>query len=197
MNKWLAGILLLTVFSVLAQNAQRPIPDRERLRQRNQQQFEQLQRKWIEEMEQAARLEGRTAGGLAPPSLIPEGWVHDYGYNSDLFKYLRWKYEGAEKSNKDLYLYLYADWNDDCKVFRKAVGRKDYQALFEGNEILMVNYTFLRTVYGAQFHNLPVLLKVHPDGSVGPESVHPVSTKHDHPRKAYYKLKKFLESQDG
>ena len=108
--------------------------------------------------------------------------------------YVYSKKEILDRADKNLYVYLYADWNEACSTFRKSASRKDYLKLFQNNEIVMVEYVFLSRVYGANFKKLPVFLKVHPDGSLGPEAVRPVGNPNDHPRRAYSKLKKFLES---
>ena len=37
-------------------------------------------------------------------------------------------------------------------------------------------------------------LKVNKNGMLGPESIHPVVNSTDHPKRAYYKIKKFFRS---
>jgi hypothetical protein len=128
--------------------------------------------------------------------IIPSGWLDDYDYLSDLSGYLNGKYQDALNSSKNTYVYLYADWYENCRTFRKSVERDDYAELFLNNEMILLDYNFFRNRFNTQTRNLPLILKVNKDGILGPESIHLVSNPSDHPKKAYYKLKKFFGSND-
>lgn len=149
-----------------------------------------------ESWEDEAPLEGAGRGRISPPEIVPDGWLSDYDYQSNFGAYLNDKYQEALNSGKNTYVYLYADWNKTCRAFRKSAGRKDYAELFLDTEIIMLDYNFFRRKFDVRIRNLPMIVKVNENGALGPESINPASNKNDHPKRAYYKLEKFLKSNE-
>jgi hypothetical protein len=130
----------------------------------------------------------------APPGIVPQGWFDDYDYQSDLDKYLSEKYQGAMSAGKNTYIYLYADWYEVCKRFRKTFKGEDYAELFLSNAIIMLNAIFFEQEFDPQFIDLPVFIKINDNGILGPEVFYPTWPETEHPQRAYYKLKKFFQS---
>lgn len=126
--------------------------------------------------------------------LVPNGWLDDFDYQSSLAQYLDERMQQAIQSGKDIYLYLYADWLDTCQEFRKTiVSREDYAELFEGHEIVMLDYGYFAKTFDVKLKNLPVLIQVHgKTGMIGPELLHPLPTRAEHPAKAFQRVKTFL-----
>ena len=131
------------------------------------------------------------------PEITPNGWLDDYNYMTDLDSYLNEKYQSALNSAKNTYVYLYADWYEACREFRKTVKHKDYVELFSANEMVMVDYNFFRKRFDFQAQRLPMIVKVNDSGILGPEHIYPVANANDHPRKIYYKLKKFFSGNEA
>ena len=129
-----------------------------------------------------------------PPEIIPDGWIADYDYQSNLGAYLNLKHQQASAAGKNIYVYVYADWKEACKAFRKSLQGEDSGELFNNNEVLMLEYNFFARQFSTSFKNLPIIIRLHEKGGLGPESLHPVSNVNDHPRRSYVKLKKFLDS---
>jgi hypothetical protein len=195
MRKLLLLSLLLMTLPVTGQQEREQRPN-ERLNPPDYSDHEMEREELWESPKEKARKENDSIPTLEPPAIAPEGWLHDYDYRLGLFEYLRRKQRDASSANKNTYVYLFADWNAACVTFRKSASHKDYKELFLNNEIVMVEYAYMKRLYGAQFNKLPVFLKVHSDGSLGPEKINPISNPNDHPRRAYYKLKKFLEANE-
>lgn len=185
-------VLLLLSFSLstVAQN-QREAPPNERSRPTDFTEKENLQ-DWLETQDDDARRENLATPRLEPPEIVPSGWLHDFDYQTDLVQYLQHKYQNAAAGGRTTYVYLYADWDEACKSFRKSAGGKDYQKLFASNQIVMVEYVYVKRKFGARFKKLPVFVKVHPTGFMGPESLRPMASINDHPRKAFHKVRKFF-----
>ena len=149
-----------------------------------------------ERWEDEAPLEDASSGRISPPEIVPDGWLSDYDYQSNFGAYLSGKYQEAMNSGKNTYVYLYADWLETCRAFRKFAGRKDYAKLFLDIEIIMLDYSFFRQEFDTRIRNLPLIVKVNKNGVLGPESINPTSNKNDHPKRAYYKLEKFFNSNE-
>ena len=149
-----------------------------------------------ETLEEKAHSAETGSRGRVPAEIVPSGWLDDYDYQSDLTSYLSGKYQDALNSSNNTYVYLYADWYENCRVFRKSAGRKDYAKLFLSKNIIMLDYNFFKKKFNIQTRNLPMILKVNKGGILGPESIDLVSNLNDHPKKSYYKLKGFFSSNE-
>ncbi|MBT8062536.1 MAG: hypothetical protein HKO64_11335 [Xanthomonadales bacterium] len=131
---------------------------------------------------------------VSPPDMVPQGWLADFDYQSDLNAYLQSKVQAAASDGKETYVYLYADWLEACREFRKTADRKDYAKLFASSQIILLDYSYFRNKFNTQLSNLPIFIKAHAQGSLGPEVHRPVSRTASHPRKAFHELRKFLET---
>lgn len=194
MRLLLLVLLLPLVLPALGQEEREPRPNprpSERPRMRNEEAREKLQ---LDLLERQEREEEEAVPNIGPPEIVPGSWQYDYDYRLNLFDYLGEKQAQAKAENRSTYVYVYADWNEACKAFRKSAKRSDYEKLFANSAVVMVEYVFLKRIYKAQINRVPILIQVHENGVLGPEFVHPISAPGDHPRKAYHKLKRFLES---
>jgi len=124
--------------------------------------------------------------------IVPEGWLADFEYTAELDSYLKTKLASALEEGKISYVYLYADWHEGCKEFRRTLRQKDYAGFFEASQMILIDYNFFRDRFDFKAHHLPMIIKVSSTGRIGPEFVYPRSKATDHPRKIYYKLKKFF-----
>ena len=108
-------------------------------------------------------------GQHSPTNRIPEGWVHDYDYTFDLHQYLKGKADLGKELGKPVYVYLYADWCDDCRRFRKRARSGGFKELFDERLVLMLDFDFLNSFLKRKFRleYVPVLVKVHANGSLG------------------------------
>jgi len=168
--------------------------DVERLPQGNDDQygaFEMDKDVWSE-LEREDRDEGDRVRRHADADIIPAGWIDDFDYASPLNEYLVAKFNAASQAGKQTYVYLYADWLEPCREFRKTVERADYAELFEGSEVILLDYNYFARQFNTKIRNLPLLMKVHPKGVLGPEVLHPLSRKAEHPAKAFHRVKDFL-----
>ena len=147
-----------------------------------------------ETLDERARLEDFGRHKPSPPEIVPEGWLNDYDHHSSFSMYLGRKHREAHNSGKNVYIYLYADWLEACREFRKSVVGEDYAELFQNNQIIMLDYNLFKRKFDTRIRNLPMILKVNTNGMLGPESIHPVVNLTDHPKRAYYKIKKFFKS---
>ncbi|NNE06710.1 MAG: hypothetical protein HKN15_13395 [Xanthomonadales bacterium] len=123
---------------------------------------------------------------------VPDGWIDDFDYKSSLQQYLADRVQQAKQSGKGIHLYIYADWLESCREFRKTASREDYAELFEGHEIVMLDYGYFAETFNIRFKRLPVLIQVHDNGMIGPENVYPLSSRVEHPAKAFHRLNSFL-----
>ena len=131
-----------------------------------------------------------------PPQYTPPIWIDDYDYKTPINEYLNDKFRMATASKKQIYVYLYADWLDACRSFRKTASQKDYVELMSTSAIVMLEYSFFKKNFNTRARKLPMLLKVNENGVLGPEILYPVSKSNDHPRKVFHKLKVFLHPTD-
>lgn len=58
----------------------------------------------------------------------------------------------------------------------------------------MLDYGYFAKTFNTKINNLPVLIQVHENGKVGPENVHPLSRRAEHPAKAFHRVKNFLKA---
>lgn len=147
-----------------------------------------------ENLDEQARDERERTAIHPDAEYVPDGWVADFDYQSSLQQYLAERVRQASKSGKDLRLYLYADWLEPCREFRKTTAsRQDYAELFEGHEIVMLDYRYFAKTFDVEFKSLPVLIQVHEEtGMIGPEVVHPLPNRVEHPAKALQRLRDFF-----
>ncbi|MDX1460601.1 MAG: hypothetical protein R3348_06040 [Xanthomonadales bacterium] len=131
--------------------------------------------------------------GISPPDIAPAGWIHDFDYQSDLKDYLQAKHALGVSEGKETFVYLYADWLQSCRAFREQAGRGDYAKLLASQQILLLDYNYFRELSNSRLSDLPIFIKAHAHGTLGPELHRPVPRRGGHPRKAYHALKKFLE----
>lgn len=128
----------------------------------------------------------------ALPQFVPNHWHQDYDYEKQFENYLNEKFIAAKNNHKQVYVYLYADWLEKCREFRKLADRAPLTALFDDNEIIMIEYNYFKRKFNMKARHLPMILKVNEDGKLGPETIYPVTKAKDHPRKVYHKLRKFF-----
>ena len=126
------------------------------------------------------------------PLVVPKGWHHDYDYESPLAVYLNKMLEMSARENKNTYIYLYSDWLEKCRDFRKKADKAPYAELFEQHNILLIEYNYFRDKFDMSSKNLPMILKVNEGGNLGPETIHPVLKANQHPRKVFHNLRKFF-----
>ncbi|NND43768.1 MAG: hypothetical protein HKN58_00490 [Xanthomonadales bacterium] len=125
--------------------------------------------------------------------IVPAGWLDDYDYVTPFPQYLAAHVAAAAEAGQRIHLYLYADWLEPCREFRRTVvAREDYAELFADHQVIMVDYGYFAETFDMKFRNLPVLIEVHTDGKIGPEIVHPLSRRAEHPAKAFNRVKKYL-----
>lgn len=191
MRSFLLLSLLVIATPLVAQQQQRERAPNERLRKQDDARQQELQQ-MLDLQEEEEREKNLAKPSLAPPEIVPEGWVFDFDYKSDLFQYLMRKHQAAALAGKNTYVYLFADWNQACKTFRETADNRDYKKLFANEQIIMIEYVYLKRKYRTQLKQLPVFLLVHENGSLGPESARPVASMYDHPRKAFHSLRKFF-----
>ncbi|MFT7687227.1 MAG: hypothetical protein ACI9FB_002579 [Candidatus Azotimanducaceae bacterium] len=127
------------------------------------------------------------------PFLVPTGWYQDYDYESPIGAYLNRVLEISAKEDKNTYIYLYADWLENCREFRKKADKFPYKSLFEKNNIILIEYNFFKRKFNMTSRNLPMIIKVNEGGKLGPETINPVLKANQHPKKTFYKLQKFFE----
>jgi thiol-disulfide isomerase/thioredoxin len=148
-----------------------------------------------EKLGEAARDDEAQVRSHPDAEVVPAGWVDDFDYNSPFPQYLASRVAQAAQGGRKIHLYLYADWLEPCREFRKSVAREDYSELFNGHEVVMIDYGYFAKTFGMQFKNLPVLIQVHEDGKIGPENVHPLSRRAEHPAKAFHRVKSYLQHE--
>lgn len=148
----------------------------------------------FEKLEEEAREAELIQRQVSPPDVVPQGWLADFDYQADLKSYLQSKVQAAASDGKETYVYLYADWLESCREFRKMADRKDYAKLFAASQIILLDYSYFRKQFNTQLRNLPIFIKAHGQGTLGPETHRPVDRTAGHPRKAFHELRKFLET---
>ena len=148
----------------------------------------------FDKLEDDAREEESRQRQVSLPDVVPQGWLADFDYQADLNSYLQSKVQAAASDGKETYVYLYADWLDSCREFRKMADRKDYAKLFAASQIILLDYSYFRKQFNTQLRNLPIFIKAHGQGTLGPEVHRPVDRTAGHPRKAFHALRKFLET---
>lgn len=192
-RRTLSILLLLPLFASATAFAQNV----ERLPQGNESDFGsfEMEKNVWEKLDQQARDEGKVTRVHPDAEVVPDGWIDDFDYQSPLQQYLTARVLQASEAGKDIHLYLYADWLDSCREFRKTVARKDYTELFEGHDIVMLDYGYFAKTFNTKFNNLPVLIQVHENGKIGPENVHPLSRRAEHPAKAFHRVKGYLQKK--
>jgi thiol-disulfide isomerase/thioredoxin len=192
--------LALIAFPMFAQQSQEPKPNPEPAQPkqypRNPTHDPMGQIRWDNWEDKAQRRDEWRTNRL-PPEVTPNGWFNDYDYQSNLGEYLDAKYQHSLGTGKNVYIYLYADWYEPCKAFRKSINSEDYAELFLNNEIIMVDYAFFNWEFETQIEKLPLFIKVNDNGLLGPESFRPVTNEIFHPRRAYYNLEKFFKREPG
>lgn len=141
--------LLVVATPLVAQQQQRERAPNERLRKQDDARQQELQQ-MLDLQEEEEREKNLAKPNLAPPEIIPEGWVYDFDYRSDLFEYLMRKQQAGALAGKNTYVYLYADWNEACKTFRTSADKRDYKKLFSNEQIIMLEYVYLKRKYRAK-----------------------------------------------
>ncbi|MFT5211350.1 MAG: hypothetical protein ACI9CE_003089 [Flavobacterium sp.] len=129
---------------------------------------------------------------LQPPFIVPKGWHHDYDYTLPLDTYLNDKQISSAKDNKNTYVYLYSDWLEKCRVFRKSADNAPYADLFDQHNIILIDYNYFKDKFNIKVKKLPMMLKVNDDRRLGPETFFPVTKANQHPRKIFHQLRKFF-----
>ncbi|MBL4681559.1 MAG: hypothetical protein JKY88_12660 [Pseudomonadales bacterium] len=183
-------LLIICLFAASTTIAQENIPPESRdKREILQDDFRNGLSKSIEDLSESAHAQKRKP---ALPKFAPKHWHHDYDYKVKFEEYLNEKFLSAQSKNKGIYIYLYADWLENCREFRKAANRPPLTALFKDNDIIMVEYNFFKRKFNMKAVHLPMIMKVNENSKFGPETVYPVAKANDHPRKVYHKLRKFF-----
>ena len=177
------------ISSAIAQ--EQSAPDADNNRDLLQDDFRSGLQKSIEDLSESAYAQKRKP---AAPQFVPNYWHQDYDYEVKFEQYLNEKFLSAKSQNKGIYLYLYADWLENCREFRKDANRAPLTKLFEDNDIIMIEYNYFKRKFNMKAVHLPMIIKVNENSVFGPETIYPVTKPNAHPRKVFHKLRKFFSS---
>ncbi len=83
------------------------------------------------------------------PRVAPDGWVHDFAYDSDqsIGDYLLAQYQIARSQQLTAYVYIYDDRDRHCRVVRTLMKRERVANAYKGSYMIMLNAKKLKTYY--------------------------------------------------
>lgn len=81
------------------------------------------------------------------PKVIPDKWVADYDYESDMRSYLKAQYQSARDQGLTPYVYIYSDRYDHCRGLRVLMKRQIMRDALQGTYMVMLDHYELEKQY--------------------------------------------------
>lgn len=113
------------------------------------------------------------------PSVVPDGWITDYDYDSGMRSYLRRQYDSARLEGATAYVYIYSDKNSYCRRLRRAMGDERISLVLRDARVSMLDFWRLKRTYAVSPENAldpgnfsATFVKISMDGDLTDEVFH-------------------------